>query len=527
MGLCSGKPNSSKNNKQQSQNDVNKETIYQKIQNISLQKYNSPDSHLQRNNRLGNFTQPNSAQHQLTMILETYQMQREKLKQSPRTIRSHQTLLISKRNAEMNKLQESDFIPSDELNKDEHCIYKYFVNKITGRIYYTSSSDLSVENIQYSNIRLNKTALTHPHIIEILEIENEEQLQKDKLYFEYCSLESLQVYIDKHLDLNLEQISIIASQIISVVGHLHSKQLYHNNLDMQSFHFFVNSKYHYLKLTNISGIFQLKKLENSSTNFDTIDKYKSPELDIWQIGLIIYQMISKLNVSKIANYKDLDNEIWLETIKSNLRLPQNIIGINLRSLILAMLQLAPQQRIKIEQIQENKFIQLGNQEFVKLHRMKLIPQNVHKKINYLQKCFSFYVIQSMVPQQFLIMQKLYDILDKIEDNSLNLINLCKLMQELFEDSNVISDYQQLIESNQQVGFQDFLVMNINLSRVLTIENLRKGFQILSNKSQYISKKSLVRLMQTEQLSLNKEFEKHCLRWRFTYEHFINFMEKLK
>lgn len=41
----------------------------------------------------------------------------------------------------MNKLQESDFIASEELNKSDKCIYKYFVNKFTGRIYYTSSSD--------------------------------------------------------------------------------------------------------------------------------------------------------------------------------------------------------------------------------------------------------------------------------------------------------------------------------------------------------------------------------------------------
>ena len=50
---------------------------------------------------------------------------------------------------------------------------------------------------------------------------------------------------------------------------------------MQSFHFFVNSKYHYLKLININGIFQLKKKEYSSTNFDLVDRNKSPELDVW------------------------------------------------------------------------------------------------------------------------------------------------------------------------------------------------------------------------------------------------------
>ena len=48
-------------------------------------------------------------------------------------------------------------------------------------------------------------------------------------------------------------------------------------------------------------------------------------------------MIAKLNAAKINNFKDLENELWLETIKSNLKLPSNIIGINLRSLILAML----------------------------------------------------------------------------------------------------------------------------------------------------------------------------------------------
>ncbi|CAD8159540.1 unnamed protein product [Paramecium octaurelia] len=519
MGLCSGKTNSSKNNKSQSESD--------KIQNVSSKQQSSPGSQFKRNNRFGNLSQPNSAQHQLTVILESYQMQKEKLISSPRSIRSHQTLLISKRNADMNKLQESDFIPSEELNKADKCIYKYFVNKFTGRIYYTSSSSQGEETIQYSNIRLNKSALTHPHIIEILEVENEESQQKDKLYFEYCSQESLQDYLDKHEDINLEQISIIVSQIISIVSHLHSKQLYHNNLDLQSFHFFVNSKYHYLKLSNINGIFHLKKGEFSSTNFDIIDRNKSQELDIWQLGLIIYTMIAKLNATKISNYKDQGNDMWLESIKANLRLPQNIIGINLRSLILAMLQLAPQQRIKIEQIKENKFVQSGNQEFLKLHQLKLIPQNLHKKINYLQKCFTFYLIQSFVPHQFLIMKKLYDILDKNEENNLNLVSLCKLLQDLFQDQNVGTDYQQLIESNEQVSFQDFLIMNSTLSRVLTIENLRKGFQILSNKSQYISKKSLVRLMQTDQQSLNKEFEKHCLKWRFTYDHFINFMEKIK
>ncbi|CAD8055190.1 unnamed protein product [Paramecium primaurelia] len=519
MGLCSGKTNSQKNSKSQSENN--------KIQNIGSKQQSSPDTHFQRNNRFGNLSQPNSAQHQLTVILESYQMQKEKLISSPRSIRSHQTLLISKRNAEMNKLQESDFILSEELNKADKCIYKYFVNKFTGRIYYTSCADQGEETIHSSNIRLNKSALTHPHIIEILEVENEESQQKDKLYFEYCSQESLQDYVDKNQDLNLEQISILVSQIISIVSHLHSKQLYHNNLDMQSFHFFVNSKYHYLKLTNLNGIFHLKKREYSSTNFDVIDKNKSSELDIWQIGLIIYSMIVKLNTTKINNYKDLDNELWLESIKSNLKLPQNIIGINLRSLILAMLQLAPQQRIKIDQIKENKFVQSGNYEFLKLHQVKLIPQNLHKKINYLQKCFTFYLIQSFVPHQFLIMKKIYDILEKNEDNNLNLVSLCKLLQDLFQDQNVGSDYQQLIESNEQISFQDFLIMNSNLSRVLIIENLRKGFQILSNKSQYISKKSIVKLMQTDQQSLNKEFEKHCLKWRFTYDHFINFMEKIK
>ncbi|CAD8109282.1 unnamed protein product [Paramecium primaurelia] len=519
MGLCNGKTNSSKMNKSQSQSD--------KIQNADPQQQTTSDSQFQRNKRYGHLLQPNSAQHKLTMILESYQMQKEKLISSPISIRSHQTLLISKRNAELNKLLDNDFIPQEEMNQAEKCFYKYFVNKFTGRIYYTNNSDQGEENNHYSNIKINRAALCHPHIIEILEIENEESQQKDKLFFEYCSQESLQDFIDKNQDFNLEQIQIIASQIISVVGHLHSQKLYHNNLDMQSFHFFVNSKYHYLKLTNINGIFKQKKRENSSTTFDLQDRNKSSEQDVWQVGLIIYLMIAKFNATKINNYQDLDNEQWLETIKQNLRLPQNIMGINLRSLLLAMLQLIPQQRIKFNQVKENKLVQLGNQEFLKLHRIKLIPQNLHKKINYLQKCFTFYLIQSMAPHQYLIMKKLYDILDKNEENNLNLINLCKLLQDLFQDQNALSDYQQMIESNQQITFQDFLVINSNLNKVITLDNLRKGFQILSNKSQYISKKSIVRLMQTDQQSLNKEFEKHCLKWRFTYDHFINFMEKIK
>ena len=37
----------------------------------------------------------------------------------------------------------------------------------------------------------------------------------------------------------------------------------------------------------------------------------------------------------------------------------------------------------------------------------------------------------MVPHQYLIMKKLYDILDKNEENNLNLINLSKLLQDLY------------------------------------------------------------------------------------------------
>ena len=219
--------------------------------------------------------------------------------------------------------------------------------------------------------------LNNENIIKTYEIE--ETNNSYLIIMEYCEKGELFNYIIKNNKLSEEETSFFFYQIVNGLEYLHSKGIIHRDLKPENL--LLTSDYK-LKIIDfgLSNFFDGKNLLITPCGSPC---YASPEMvsgkkyngffsDIWALGIVLFAMICGY-----LPFEDKDNDVLFEKIKKcDLVFPDYLSSL-IKDLIIKILKVKPQDRIKIEDIKKHKFYLIGK----KLYDFKFNKdnENVNKR----------------------------------------------------------------------------------------------------------------------------------------------------
>lgn len=232
-----------------------------------------------------------------------------------------------------------------------------------------------IENIE-SEISI-MIKIKHDNIVRLYET-----IKTDKhicLLIDYCDGEDLNKYIKKNGRISEKQTKIFMTQIASGLHYLHSLNLIHRDLKP---HNILLSKNGNIKIADFG--FVKDYTENSM--FDTLcgsPIYMAPEIlqhkkydakvDLWSIGIILYEMLSAEPPFTASNHIEL-----LKTIETTkLKFQKNIIiSTDCINIIESLLVVNPKERISFDDFFNHPFFE--NYEFEKKEKVEEIIEETEE-----------------------------------------------------------------------------------------------------------------------------------------------------
>ncbi|ARD49255.1 Stk1 family PASTA domain-containing Ser/Thr kinase [Sporosarcina sp. P33] len=145
---------------------------------------------------------------------------------------------------------------------------------------------------------LSATSLTHPHIVNIFDVGQEDELHY--LVMEYIPGRTLKDYIHTHGALSAEHAVSIMQQLVSAISHAHHNGIVHRDIKPQNV--LMNSEDD-VKITDFGIAMALNSTVHTKTNsvIGTVH-YLSPEQarggmatkrsDIYSLGIVFYELLT-------------------------------------------------------------------------------------------------------------------------------------------------------------------------------------------------------------------------------------------
>ena len=196
----------------------------------------------------------------------------------------------------------------------------------------------------------------------------------DRIYFAfpYIKGEVLFKSIKVNKGFNEEQIKFYAGIIILTLEYLHEKEINYRALNTKSI---IIDEDGYLKIIPFRTGMILKVKDDSKILEDYINEYSPPEVyekremkesDMWNLGIIIYEMIYGIPPFYSNNFKELQNMVLNDNIKF---IKQPLISNELKNLITQLLKKNPSERLTLDKIKEHQFFK--NLNFDDLYDKKI------------------------------------------------------------------------------------------------------------------------------------------------------------
>ncbi|CAD8183344.1 unnamed protein product [Paramecium pentaurelia] len=259
------------------------------------------------------------------------------------------------------------------IGQGAHAVVKTAKKKGTDEIYAVKiirSGDQEIQNNVKRTFN-NTRCLKHSNIAQDIELYINEKSETSYLVMEYCNFPSLESVI-KQRTLTIEELKVIIKQLLFAIQHSHSKGICHRDLKPDNIlvNLDENSIPPHVKLVDF-GV--SRRFVSKGQEIDMLTKtgnifYCAPEIyhkssyskevDIWAIGVIIYQCTFQklpLHSNEISEFVDLLNNPDKWTFKEslcNIELP-------LSNLILSMLNPKQENRITAEEAIKHPFFEIG------------------------------------------------------------------------------------------------------------------------------------------------------------------------
>ena len=214
-----------------------------------------------------------------------------------------------------------------------------------------------------------QSRIEHENIIKILyTFEDKESFN---LVMEYASNGNLFHFIRKNKGLSESQAFQLFIQVVNAVYFLHKNDLIHRDIKPENILLFDNNNN---KKENDNNNFLVKlcdfgwcvKLDGESRNtFCGTTEYMSPELiehkiyskeiDVWSLGILLYEMIHGYSPFRPKKPKFNEKEVFNNIRRHNLKFGKNISD-RCKQLIINLLAFNKNKRYKIEDIYNSEFV---------------------------------------------------------------------------------------------------------------------------------------------------------------------------
>ncbi|XP_045148609.1 MAP/microtubule affinity-regulating kinase 4 [Echinops telfairi] len=234
---------------------------------------------------------------------------------------------------------------------------------LTGRevaIKIIDKTQLNPSSLQklFREVRIMK-GLNHPNIVKLFEvIETEKTLY---LVMEYASAGEVFDYLVSHGRMKEKEARAKFRQIVSAVHYCHQKNIVHRDLKAENLLLDAEAN---IKIADFgfSNEFTLgSKLDTfcgsppyAAPELFQGKKYDGPEVDIWSLGVILYTLVSGSLPFDGHNLKELRERV----LRGKYRVPF-YMSTDCESILRRFLVLNPAKRCTLEQIMEDKWINIG------------------------------------------------------------------------------------------------------------------------------------------------------------------------
>ena len=228
-------------------------------------------------------------------------------------------------------------------------IYKGFNKKSQSRVAIKKTKRICCEN----EITIMKT-LRHDNILQLQYSYN---LDKDYMYLvlEYCNTD-LSKYIKEHTCLETDKYSDVFKQITKGINYLHSLNIVHRDLKPHN----ILLKKDTIKICDFGFSCYTKDIDDKICGSPF---YMAPEMlyqksyddkiDLWSLGIILFQMIQGEVPYISTTVKELKSELASICFKSALK---KYIQPECKDLLLQMLQIEPKERIEWDKFFDHPWI---------------------------------------------------------------------------------------------------------------------------------------------------------------------------
>ncbi|CAD8206064.1 unnamed protein product [Paramecium pentaurelia] len=362
-------------------------------------------------------------------------------------------------------------------------------HNMTGKLHY---ADI-LENTQITKFyvdELLRCQLQHPNITNVIEI------LEDKSQYIVIK-ECAQGVPISYLESPEKQASIL-KQIIEIVCYLHSKNLIHGALWLGAF----ERNNDLVKLVDIQSIF----IRHEPTNHDA--EYVAPECtldstiytkerDIWAVGMIAHNLICG-RYFKATNAQDIIKEIEQVRIKKHLHLDNSQI----KEFLEKFLHITPEKRIALQEALKDQFLPKTNEmeEFDKILKRNQKLQ----KISVLQQCLLLLFINQFEEQKIKY-QKVFQNLDVDYDGKISKNECLSLYPDKEEQINSLFN---LLSLKDKMDFQEFLVISVDRTQLLTSQNIETIFNLYATVKKFLLLQTLVNLYKSRENELQEAFSEY-------------------
>ena len=404
---------------------------------------------------------------------------------------------------EDNKEYAGKIINKEKLIKNE----SKKINKEDDQIIIKYKEDI------YSEIRIHQK-LNHPNIVKFHKrFEDNENVY---ILLEYCKNSDLQKLLNKRKHLKEIEVQYYINELIKALKYLHlNEKLIHRDLKPTNIFITENME---VKLGDFGLALEInEKEEEKLKSICGTPNYMAPEIytkkysfevDIWSLGIIMYQLIfgqSPFNMRK--GNKEHINKL----INKNYDFPEDIkISPCAKDLIKQILEPDPKRRPSLDQILTHDFFNLG----------KEIPKSLPSYTNKYPPAPSY--IKSYMPEAD-------D--DGIVYRPCSTTKLVNIIEEDNDDNNIEEKNNKKEEENL-IGVKTWIRKYHIYSKHLSYLLNNGYYGILYKKNKILLKPDLKNIIYYDKNNTKSEYEynnipKNLVELQEEYDMFINLKDKLK
>ncbi|CAD8124287.1 unnamed protein product [Paramecium sonneborni] len=357
-----------------------------------------------------------------------------------------------------------------------------------------------------------KTQLNHPNLIKLDEIFQDSC--NYQIIHDFCNGGSLQQYLSISV-YTQQQAALILKQVIEIIQYVHKLELNHCGLSLVSFQKYNQSNSNYIKLVDYKPIYVKQMISTKdSLMYLAPEAINQPEIytserDVWSIGVMLYKMLSGQFPFQGSNKDELLESITKYQISDELItdcLPNNCV-----ETIKKFLKCDPKKRIKLHLALNDNWIKnkIEQSQEEQDQICKQLDQN--HPLSFLQCCFLQYMITTFQSDQE---QSLYQIFGQFDINHDGKINRQELTQAYMKHFSNLQEVKEHVDTvfrgvdinrNGEIDFQEFLIGVIDRNALITTENIKEAFHILSDVEGHISLTKMSQLYHNKKQQLKQQF----------------------